>query len=142
MGVLTADTIVFAMGPWSKKIAHKLGVKVAFESERGYHLELVNPSQMPKSPMMVASGKFVITPMDGRLRAGGVIEFGGLQKEPSHAPFEMLKRQVSSLLPDITYDSAVEWMGHRPAPADSLPLIGSNDLKGRVIVRLDINTLA
>lgn len=130
MGVLTADTIVFAMGPWSKKIAHKLGVKVPFESERGYHIELVNPSQMPKSPMMIASGKFVITPMDGRLRVGGVIEFGGLDKGPSRAPFAMLKRQVASLLPDIKYDSILEWMGHRPAPADSLPLIGANDLMG------------
>lgn len=126
-GRLTADKIVFAMGPWSKEIAHKLGVKVPFESERGYHIELVNPSAMPVSPMMVASGKFVITPMDGRIRAAGVIEFGGLNAGASKAPFDFLKREVASLLPDVTYDSVNEWMGHRPAPADSLPLIGAND---------------
>ncbi|WP_415404255.1 NAD(P)/FAD-dependent oxidoreductase [Tateyamaria sp. SN3-11] len=130
-GVLRADRIVFAMGPWSKAIAHKLGVKVPFESERGYHIELVNPSHMPKSPMMVASGKFVITPMDGRLRAAGVIEFGGLRNGPSRAPFAFLRRQIAQLLPNVTYDHVVEWMGHRPAPADSLPLIGANDPGGR-----------
>ena len=130
-GALTADHIVFALGPWSKKIAHKLGVKVPFESERGYHIELINPSQMPKSPMMVASGKFVITPMDGRIRAAGVIEFGGLEKGSSRAPFDMLKRQVGAIFPDLQYDSVVEWMGHRPAPADSLPLIGANDAAGK-----------
>lgn len=126
-GRLTADKIVFALGPWSKEIAHKLGVQVPFESERGYHIELINPSFMPKNPMMVASGKFVLTPMEGRLRAAGVIEFGGLKTGPSKGPIDLLKRQVAALLPDVTYDSVVEWMGHRPAPADSLPLIGAND---------------
>lgn len=129
-GRLSADKIVFALGPWSKKIAHKLGVKVPFESERGYHIELINPSKMPKNPMMVASGKFVLTPMEGRLRAAGVIEFGGLDAGPSKGPIDLLKREIKTLLPDITYDSIVEWMGHRPAPADSLPLIGANDAKG------------
>jgi D-amino-acid dehydrogenase len=130
-GDLTADRIVFALGPWSKKIAHKLGVKVPFESERGYHVEFINPSQMPKSPMMIASGKFVMTPMDGRLRAAGVIEFGGLEKGPSRAPFDMLRRQVAQLMPNLKYDDVVEWMGHRPAPADSLPVIGANDAHGK-----------
>ena len=66
-------------------------------------------------------------PSTEHVRAGG---FGGLDKGPSRAPFAMLKRQVASLLPDIKYDSILEWMGHRPAPADSLPLIGANDLMG------------
>lgn len=130
-GPMTADHIVFALGPWSRKIAHKLGVQVPLESERGYHIELINPSQMPKSPVMVAAGKFVITPMEGRIRAAGVVEFGGLDHGPSKAPIEMLKRQVQKLLPGVTYDHIVEWMGHRPAPADSLPLIGANDREGR-----------
>jgi len=115
-GDMQADHIVFAMGAWSKKIAHKLGVKVPFESERGYHIEFINPSEMPKSPMMVASGKFVLTPMEGRLRAAGVVEFGGLKKGPSRAPLDMLMRRVNALLPNLEYEETVEWMGHRPAP--------------------------
>lgn len=130
-GRMTADHIVFAMGPWSKEITHKLGVKVPFESERGYHLEFINPSIMPKAPLMVASGKFVLTPMEGRLRAAGVVEFGGLEAGPSRAPFDMLRRHVAAILPDMTCDEVVEWMGHRPAPADSLPLIGANDAHGK-----------
>ncbi|MDG1068837.1 MAG: FAD-dependent oxidoreductase [Sulfitobacter sp.] len=129
-GLLRADKIVFAMGPWSRETAHKLGVKVPFESERGYHIELINPSVMPRSPMMVASGKFVVTPMQGRIRAAGVVEFGGLDAAPSREPFDMLRRRLKTLLPDVTYDDVVEWMGHRPAPADSLPLIGANDTRG------------
>lgn len=130
-GPLTADRIVFALGPWSKAIAHKLGVRVPLESERGYHIELRNPSAMPKNPIMVAAQKFVITPMEGRLRAAGVIEFGGLKAPPSRAPFDLLRRQLRALLPDLDHDGITEWMGHRPAPADSLPLIGANTASGR-----------
>lgn len=130
-GRLRADKIVFAMGPWSKDIAHKLGVRVPFESERGYHIELVSPSAVPRAPMMVASGKFVLTPMEGRLRAAGVVEFGGLTAPACRAPLDMLRRQVKKLLPDVEYTRVDEWMGHRPAPADSLPLIGENDTEAR-----------
>jgi len=130
-GALRGDKIVLAMGPWSKKIAHKLGIKVPFESERGYHIELVAPSAMPRAPMMVASGKFVLTPMEGRLRVAGLVEFGGLKAPASRAPLDMLCRQLRRLLPDLEYDRMDEWMGHRPAPADSLPLIGANDRQGR-----------
>lgn len=130
-GPMSADTILLAMGPWSKKIAHKLGVKVPFESERGYHIELTNPTGMPRAPMMVASGKFVITPMQGRIRAAGVVEFGGLNAPASRAPIALLRKQVAQLLPDVQFDDVVEWMGHRPAPADSLPLIGANDVAGK-----------
>ena len=130
-GPMSADTVLLAMGPWSKKIAHKLGVKVPLESERGYHIELMNPSGMPRSPMMIASGKFVITPMQGRIRAAGVVEFGGLDAPASRAPIALLRKQVAQLLPDVQFDDVVEWMGHRPAPADSLPLIGANDVAGK-----------
>ena len=130
-GRLTADRVVFALGPWSKAIARKLGVAVLLESERGYHIELLAPSHMPANPMMVVAGKFVVTPMEGRIRAAGVIEFGGLDAPPSRAPFALLRRQVEALLPDVRHEGIVEWMGHRPAPADSLPLIGANTARGR-----------
>ena len=106
-------------------------MKVPFESERGYHIELINPTAMPRAPMMVASGKFVIMPMLGRIRAAGVIEFGGLDAPPSRAPIALLRKQVAQLLPDVQFDDVVEWMGHRPTPADSLPLIGANDVRGK-----------
>ena len=65
---IPCDAAVIATGAWSKPLASKLGVDVPLESERGYHLELWEPSVMPRAPVMVASGKFVMTPMEGRLR--------------------------------------------------------------------------
>ena len=122
---LACDAAVLATGAWSGPLARKLGVSVPIESERGYHLELWEPSVMPKSPVMIASGKFVATPMDGRLRLAGIVEFGGLDAPPSRAPFKLLERNIRAAIPGITWKETVEWMGHRPSVADSIPLIGA-----------------
>ena len=128
---IPCDAVVVAAGVWSGALAKKLGVRVPLESERGYHLELWEPSVMPRAPVMVASGKFVATPMDGRLRLAGIVEFGGLKAPPSRAPLRLLKKSVQAALPGIAWKHETDWMGHRPAPADSIPLIGETpDVKG------------
>jgi D-amino-acid dehydrogenase len=62
--------------------------------------------------------------MDGRLRLAGIVEFGGLDAEPSKAPYELLIRQARDVLPGLRWKERRDWMGHRPAPADSIPVIG------------------
>lgn len=121
---IACDTLVIATGVWSGPLTKKLGLKVPLEAERGYHIELWEPSFYPKSPLMIASGKFVMTPMEGRVRLAGMVEFGGLEKGPSKAPFELLRKNIKSAFPTLTWKEETEWMGHRPAPADSIPIIG------------------
>ncbi len=121
---LPCDAAVLAAGAWSGSLAFKLGLRVPLESERGYHLEFWEPSAMPCDPVMLASGKFVLTPMDGRLRAAGLVEFGGLDAPASRAPFAFLERTVRRAIPGLSWRRKTEWMGHRPAPADSVPVIG------------------
>ena len=79
---------------------------------------------MPRAPVMVASGKFVATPMEGRIRLAGVVEFGGLEAPPSKAPFRLLEKNIRAAMPGLTWKKAVEWMGHRPSMADSIPVLG------------------
>ncbi|MFW2587951.1 NAD(P)/FAD-dependent oxidoreductase [Sagittula sp. SSi028] len=121
---LDCDAVVLAAGAWSNTLAKRLGLKIPLDTERGYHLELYGPNIMPKTPLMVASGKFVVTPMDGRLRLAGVVEFGGLQAGASRAPFALLDRHIRKALPQLRWEKTVEWMGHRPSMSDSLPVIG------------------
>ena len=121
---IACDAVVLAAGVWSGPLASQLGLRVPLESERGYHLELWEPSIMPRSPVMVASGKFVATPMEGRLRLAGIVEFGGLDAPPSRAPYALLKKNIEAAIPGIAWKETREWMGHRPSVADSIPVIG------------------
>lgn len=121
---IEADAAIVATGVWSGGLARKLGITVPLESERGYHLELWEPNIMPRSPVMIASGKFVATPMEGRLRLAGIVEFGGLEAPPSAAPIALLKKNIEAAIPGLRWKEISEWMGHRPAMADSIPVIG------------------
>jgi D-amino-acid dehydrogenase len=115
-GTIDADAFAMTTGAWSGPIASALGVRVPLESERGYHIEFHNPNIQLRAPTMVTAGKFVATPMRGRLRCAGIVEFGGLKRPPSRAPFDLLRKSVARIFP--------EWMGHRPATSDSIPIIG------------------
>lgn len=122
---IACDEMILATGPWSKELSAKLGISVPLEAERGYHLELVEPSAMPKAPVMVAAAKCVVTPMEGRIRIAGIVEFGGLEAGPSKGPLNLLRKNARRILPGVTWKDEVEWVGHRPAPADSIPVIGA-----------------
>ena len=123
-GRLPCDAAVLASGVWSKPLMRKLGLTVPLETERGYHIIFKNPSIALRAPTMVASGKFVATSMAEGLRCAGMVEFGGLDAGASKAPLELLRRKVMATFPGLGADEEVDWLGHRPAPSDSLPLIG------------------
>ncbi|GAA6195221.1 FAD-binding oxidoreductase [Pseudophaeobacter arcticus] len=123
-GRFDCDKAVISAGIWSKPLMQKLGLKVPMEAERGYHILFKSPSITPRYPMMVAAGKFVATPMDQGLRCAGVVEFGGLDETPSKAPLALLRRTVAETFPQMQAVEEEEWLGFRPAPTDSLPLIG------------------
>lgn len=123
-GAIACDDVVLATGVWSKPMMKKLGLNIPLETERGYHIVFENATGGPSRPVMLASGKFVATPMDQGLRCAGIVEFGGLDAGPSKAPFALLRRQAARAFPHLKATSEIEWLGHRPAPSDSLPLIG------------------
>lgn len=123
-GIVACDDIVLATGVWSKPLMAKLGLHVPLESERGYHVIFEGATGGPTRPIMISSGKFVATPMAQGVRCAGILEFGGLGAGPSKAPLALLRSQAKAAFPQMTATREIEWLGHRPAPSDSLPLIG------------------
>lgn len=122
-GPLEASAVAITAGAWSPLVTKTLGIKIPVEAESGYHLEFWDASHMPKSPTLVPGFKFILSPMEGRLRVAGGVEFGGLKNKGREAPFAALKRGLDQLLPDLKYSRETRWMGHRPAPTDSIPII-------------------
>ena len=131
---LIANKIIVATGAWSKKILKKFKIKMPLESERGYHVEYVEPNFYPKVPMMLTSKKFVITPMDGRIRVAGLVEFAGLKALKRKPPLNLLKNKIKVLFPNLKCKEKIEWLGHRPALVDSLPMLGYLDKNKQILV--------
>ncbi|MFD0859274.1 NAD(P)/FAD-dependent oxidoreductase [Roseovarius aquimarinus] len=129
-GPLPCDAAVLAAGIWSEGLARKLGLKVPLVAERGFHLEFKNPSQMPRMPLMMTSGKFAVNPMAQGLRCAGMVELGGTAPAISRGPIELLRRNVAKMFPALEYESVEEWMGFRPSTPDSLPMIGQIGASG------------
>ena len=121
---LACEKAVITAGMWSKELMHKLGINIPMETERGYHVVFENPSEVPRNPMLMTAGKFGVVPMEAGLRCAGVVELADHHTGPSKGPVELLKRQAHAAFPDLTYSGTQEWMGFRPTPPDSTPLIG------------------
>lgn len=131
---ITTDKVIIASGAWSKNLIKKFGLKVPLESERGYHIEFTKPQAYPIAPMMLTSKKFVITPMNDRIRAAGLVEFAGLKTGSRVGPIKLLRTQMAKLFPDLKYEKQIEWLGHRPALIDSLPMLGHIDKEKRLFL--------
>lgn len=123
-GPIPCDEVVVAAGAWSASLCAQLGLKIPLESERGYHMELFDVQGGPSIPIALTAYKFIATPMAGRLRLAGLVEFGGLDAPASEAPYRLLLRQAKAAFPGLTWGEEKRWLGHRPATPDSLPVIG------------------
>lgn len=122
--IVQADRLLVAAGAWSARVLADLGVRIPLESERGYHTEYWQATGGPTQPVMLTDHKIVATPMSDRVRLAGLVEFGGLDAGPRQAPLRAV-RVATAAFPNLTWQRETEWLGHRPAPADSIPYIGA-----------------
>jgi D-amino-acid dehydrogenase len=58
------------------------------------------------------------------LRIAGTVEFAGLDAPPNSKRVEALLRLIREVIPGVNTSEYSEWMGHRPALPDSLPVLG------------------
>jgi D-amino-acid dehydrogenase len=66
---------------------------------------------------------FMVTPTAGGIRVGGTVELAGLGAAPDYNRAKILVRHAQYALPDLQCREATEWMGHRPALPDTIPVI-------------------
>ncbi|MBA2961983.1 MULTISPECIES: NAD(P)/FAD-dependent oxidoreductase [Ramlibacter] len=118
------DDAVVAAGAWSRTLVAPLGVQLALESQRGYHLQFEGGRDVVSRTVVLADRKVFVTPMEEGLRVGGTVEIGGLQAPPDArraAVLGRIARETFRGLDDLTTRT---WMGHRPCMPDSVPVVG------------------
>jgi D-amino-acid dehydrogenase len=124
-GGASFDAAVLATGAWLSRLAKPLGVRIPVHAGRGYSFGIdVTPA--PTHPLYFPTQRVACTPVGGRLRVAGMMEF-----RDADAPFDArrsvaLARATAPMLTGV--DVSVrhdEWVGSRPCTADGLPLIGA-----------------
>ena len=120
----SSDHVVVAMGAWSRQLLDPLGIKVALETERGYHAMLFDPEVMPALPISNKTRAFGVTPMEDGLRVAGTVEIAGLQAPPNEERAKVLVQHAKRMFPALRAEKVRYWMGFRPSTPDSLPILG------------------
>ena len=132
-GDVDAAAVVLATGAYSPALYAELGCPLPVIPAKGYHVDL--PAAAPGTPrldsacLLVETSVFC-TPLPGRLRLAGTLEFSGIDHEIREHRLRQLTRGARPFLNDLTdAPSLSEWCGLRPCTPDGLPVVGA--LPGR-----------
>lgn len=127
-GELACDRAVIAAGVHGKALAREAGDRVHLESERGYHISIVDSGVSLAYPVMPSDGKMANTPTRSGFRSAGQVELCSIDAAPDWRRADILlehaRRAYPALRRPLDEANVARWMGHRPSSADGLPYIG------------------
>jgi len=123
---IESDRILVAMGVQSKAMAETVDEMIPLETERGYHTQIMSPGVDLKWSIIWPERAFMITPTAGGVRVGGSVEMAGLAKAPNWRRARLLVEHARYALPGLKVEDQTEWMGHRPALPDSIPIMSAS----------------
>lgn len=119
------DAAVLATGAWLGKLARPFGVKNVVQAGRGYSFS-VEIDHVPNGPVYFAAQRVACTPIDGRLRVAGMMEFRKPEAPLDRRRVKAIAEAARPLLRGADLDNRRdEWVGSRPCTVDGLPLIGA-----------------
>lgn len=121
-GVLSAEAVVVALGPWSPMLLKRFGYHVAMVEKRGYHRHYATERSLDLPTMDAANG-YVLAPMARGLRITTGAE---LSPVASRAPSQLRRAEIAARQ-IISLGAPVEdqpWSGIRPCMPDMLPVVG------------------
>ena len=132
-GLIPADAVVLAAGPWSKLIARTFGERLPIYPVKGYSVTMpvVDEARAPHVSLTDESRRIVCSRLGDRLRVAGTAELNGFDRSPNPARTQALVRWAESVLPGAVDTSQIEtWNGLRPATPSNVPIIGPSRIPG------------
>nr|WP_239027324.1 FAD-dependent oxidoreductase [Ramlibacter algicola] len=116
---------IVAAGAWSNQLVAPLGIHLALESQRGYHVQYTDVRDVVSRTVVLTDRKVFVTPMEGGLRVGGTVEIAGLRAPPDPTRAAVLDRIAREAFPALEGRATTTWMGHRPCMPNSVPVVGT-----------------
>jgi D-amino-acid dehydrogenase len=133
-GPVEASQVVIAAGVWSSRLARDAGVLLPMWPAKGYHVEYAGVPA-PQRPIFLGESRVVATPLEGRVRLAGTLEFGSDPDAVDYRRVDAITRAGADRLDGLAgaTPSAV-WRGPRPVTADGMPMVGRAPANDRVII--------
>ena len=123
---VAADEVVIAAGAYSGRLSKMLGEPMPLETERGYHTQIMAPGIAMRHSIIWPARAFMVTPTAGGIRVGGTVEMAGLDAAPDYRRAKITVRRAQTALPNLRCADFSEWMGHRPAFPDTVPVMSAS----------------
>lgn len=131
-GDIDASAVVLATGAYSSDLYRNLGCPLPVIPAKGYHLDLASEDPAVESlgvnsPCLLVETSVFCTPLPGRLRLAGTLEFSGVNDRIRRQRLEQLLRGARLYLDGLEgpgISTASEWSGLRPCTPDGLPAVG------------------
>ncbi|MGY5802200.1 NAD(P)/FAD-dependent oxidoreductase [Rhizobium sp. LEGMi12c] len=121
---IEAGSFVLAAGAFTARLSAMLKEPIPLETERGYHTQIMAPHISMRHSIIWPARAFMVTPTAGGIRVGGTVEMAGLDAPPDYRRAKVLVRRAKEALPELRTEQTSEWMGHRPALPDTVPVMG------------------
>ena len=125
LGPIDSDTVVLAIGSWSKRIEEWIGMDVPVEPLKGQTIHVEIPGA-PLPCMIHHVDRYVAPKLGGTVITGTYDGFMGFDTSIHEQGIVKISEGVLSLCPGILESKVVSHVtGLRPASADWLPILGA-----------------
>lgn len=125
-GTIAADQVVICAGAYSGLLSRMLDEPMPLETERGYHTQIMSPGISMRHSIIWPARAFMVTPTAGGIRVGGTVEMAGLDAAPDYRRSKITVGRAQTALPNLRCENFTEWMGHRPAFPDTVPVMSAS----------------
>lgn len=125
---IETDRVVVAAGMATADMAKAMDEPIPLETERGYHTQIMSPGGggSLRYSLIWPERAFMVTPTAGGIRVGGSVEMAGLHRAPNWRRARILVEHAKFAVPSLKVENTTEWMGHRPALPDTIPILSAS----------------
>lgn len=122
-GSYCSEALVLAAGTSTRSILKSIGETIPIWGGKGYGVDY-QTSIGVSTPMYLAEDKVALTPLNGGLRAAGLMQFGSDHQAVESWGIEYLGGVLNRWFPELRFKMQRAWSGSRPMTPDGLPIIG------------------
>jgi D-amino-acid dehydrogenase len=124
-GDVTGDAVLLAAGVWTGQLSRALGSPLPIRPGKGYSIDYAPSPVRLRTSLTLEDAHVAITPLNGRVRLAGTMEFGRLDDSVDRRRVAAIAKAAEVGLRGWGRPRGAEpWAGSRPMTPDGLPIIG------------------